>query len=58
MADLIRENGKANSVPKTTREPVQQKSAAQESKKAAKSYGAHDRQALDKLVETGGSGNR
>lgn len=54
MADLIRENGKANSVPKTTREPVQQKSAA----KAAKSYGAGDRQALDKLVETGGSGNR
>ena len=58
MADLIRENGKANSVPKTTREPVQQKSAAQESKKSSKSYGANDRQALDKLVETGGSGNR
>ena len=54
MADLIRENGKANSVPKTTREPVQQKSAA----KAAKSYGAGDRQALDRLVQTGGSGNR
>lgn len=54
MAELIRENGKANSVPKTTREPVQQKSAA----KATKSYGAGDRQALDKLVETGGNGNR
>lgn len=54
MAELIRENGKANSVPKTTREPVQQKSAA----KASKSYGTSDRQALDKLVETGGSGNR
>ena len=54
MADLIRENGKANSVPKTTREPVQQKSAA----RPAKSYGANDRQALDKLIETGGSGNR
>ena len=54
MADLIRENRKAGSVPKTTREPVQQKSAA----KASKSYGAGDRQALDKLVETGGSGNR
>ena len=54
MADLIRENGKANSVPKTTREPVQQKSAA----RASKSYGAGDRQALDRLVETGGSGNR
>jgi uncharacterized membrane protein required for colicin V production len=54
MADLIRENGTANSVSKTTREPVQQKSAA----RPAKSYGANDRQALDKLVETGGSGNR
>ncbi len=30
---------------------MQQKKAA----KAAKSYGASDRQALDKLVETGGS---
>ena len=54
LADLIRENGKANSVPKTTREPVQQKSAA----RAAKSYGAGDRQALDRLVETGGNSNR
>ncbi|MEI7790382.1 MAG: CvpA family protein [Alphaproteobacteria bacterium] len=54
MAELIRENGKANSVPKTTREPLQQKSAA----KATKTYGAGDRQALDKLVETGGNGNR
>jgi membrane protein required for colicin V production len=52
ITDLIRE--KANSVPKTTREPVQQKSAA----RASKSYGAADRQALDKLIETGGSGNR
>ena len=40
---------------RTAREPVQQKSAA----KATKAYGASDRQALDKLVETtGGSGNR
>ena len=51
MAELIRKNEKANSVPKSTMEPVQQKSAA----KAAKSYGAGDRQALDKLVETGGN---
>jgi membrane protein required for colicin V production len=51
MAELIRRNEKANSVPKSTREPVQQKSAA----KAAKSYGASDRQALDKLVQTGGN---
>jgi hypothetical protein len=41
-------------VPKKATEPVQQKSAA----KAAKSYGASDRQALDKLVQTGGSANR
>jgi membrane protein required for colicin V production len=54
MADLIRKNEGANSVPKTTREPVHQKSAA----KSAKTYGATDRQALDKLVQTGGSGNR
>ena len=58
MAELIRKNEAANRVPKTTREPVQQKSAAQEAKKSAKSYGASDRQALDRLVETGGSGNR
>ena len=54
MADLIRENGNANRVPKTTREPVPQKSAA----RASKSYGANDRQALDNLVQSGGSGNR
>jgi membrane protein required for colicin V production len=54
MADLIRKNEAAGSVPKTTREPVQQKTAA----KAAKTYGASDRQALDNLVQSGGSGNR
>jgi uncharacterized membrane protein required for colicin V production len=53
MAELIRKNETAN---KTAREPVQQKSAAKV--KAAKTYGATDRQALDKLVQTGGSGNR
>jgi membrane protein required for colicin V production len=51
MAELIRKNETANSVPKTTQEPVQQKSAA----RAAKSYGASDRQALDRLVQTGGN---
>jgi hypothetical protein len=51
MADLIRKNETANRVPKTTREPVQQKSAA----KAGKTYGATDRQALDNLVQTGGN---
>jgi membrane protein required for colicin V production len=54
MAELIRKNETAGSVPKTTREPVQQKTAA----KGAKTYGASDRQALDRLVQTGGSGNR
>jgi len=54
LADLIRRNGQASDVPRTTREPVQQKSAAA----AKKSYGAGDRQALDKLIETGGNGTR
>jgi len=51
MAELIRRNETANSVPKSTTEPVQQKSAA----KVTKSYGASDRQALDRLVQTGGN---
>jgi uncharacterized membrane protein required for colicin V production len=50
MAELIRRNGAANSVPKTTREPVQPRTTAT----AKKSYGVGDRQALDKLIETGG----
>jgi len=51
MAELIRKNEQPNSVPKSTKEPVQQKSAAG----SPKSYGANDRQALDRLVQTGGS---
>jgi membrane protein required for colicin V production len=55
MADLIRKNEAANSVPKTTPKadnvPVQHKTAT----RVTKSYGATDRQALDKLVETGGT---
>jgi membrane protein required for colicin V production len=51
MAELIRKNEAANSVPKGTRETVQHKTAV----KVTKSYGASDRQALDKLVETGGN---
>lgn len=54
MAELIRANGDANRVSKTTREPVQQKSAGT----AQKSYGAADRKALDTLVETGGNSAR
>ncbi len=52
MAELIRKNEKP--VPKSAKnaaEPVQQKSAAG----PAKSYGANDRQALDRLVQTGGN---
>jgi membrane protein required for colicin V production len=48
MAELIRKNEAA--APKTAPEAVQQKSAAA----PAKSYGAKDRQALDKLVQSGG----
>ncbi|HEY0267527.1 MAG TPA: CvpA family protein [Rhizomicrobium sp.] len=51
MADLIRRNETGNHGPKSPREPVQQRSAA----KATKAYGASDRQALDRLVETGGN---
>ena len=57
MAELIRKNEAANtvpatnSVPKNTREPAQHKTAT----RVTKSYGASDRQALDKLVETGGN---
>jgi hypothetical protein len=50
MAELIR---KAEKTPKTEKnvEPVQQKNAAA----SPKAYGASDRQALDKLVQTGGA---
>ena len=51
MAELIRKNETAGSVPKSPRELVPHKTVA----KAAKSYGASDRQALDRLVESGGS---
>jgi len=57
MADLIRKNETANSVPKTTREPVRPQTAPKATAKASKSYGATDRQALDKLIETGGNRN-
>lgn len=54
MGELIRRNEQANSVPKTTREPVTPRTTAT----AKKSYGAGDRQALDRLIETGGNGTR
>jgi hypothetical protein len=52
MADLIRSNGKTRDLPRDSVQPVQQKSAA----RTTKSYGVSERQALDRLVETGGSG--
>ena len=56
MAELIRktETAAPKSRPESAPKPVQQKSAAARSK----TYGASDRQALDKLVQTGGSANR
>jgi membrane protein required for colicin V production len=51
MAELIRKNEAANRASVTKSEPVRQKKAA----KVTKAYGASDRQALDKLVETGGN---
>src|SRR3954463_5333218 len=53
MAELIRKNTAANNTSVTKPEPARKKTA-----KVTKSYGATDRQALDKLVETGGNGNR
>jgi membrane protein required for colicin V production len=58
MGELIRRNEAANSVPKTTREPVTPQTTPKTTATAKKSYGAGDRQALDKLIETGGNGTR
>lgn len=54
MADLIRNNGNANRVSPAPQAPVQQNSAPA----APESYGASDRQQLDKLIETGGNRTR
>lgn len=54
MAELIRRSDADGRVGKATREPVHRTHAAA----AAKSYGAGDRQALERLIETGGNGNR
>ncbi|HEY1877005.1 MAG TPA: CvpA family protein [Rhizomicrobium sp.] len=55
MAELIRKNEAANAAPKSASKsgnvPLQHKTAAS----VTKGYGASDRQALDKLVETGGN---
>jgi membrane protein required for colicin V production len=61
MADLIRKNEAANHVPVTKREPTPVRTTektAQRTSKAAKSYGASDRQALDTLVQSSGNGNQ
>lgn len=54
MADLIRSNGNANRVSPAPQAPVQQNSAPA----TPESYGANDRQQLDKLIETGGNRTR
>jgi membrane protein required for colicin V production len=50
MAELIRKNDAPKHIQVTKKEPAPKKTA-----KVTKSYGASDRQALDKLVETGGN---
>jgi membrane protein required for colicin V production len=61
MADLIRANGRANRVPAAKpahaarQASVSHKTAPKTAGKPAKSYGAGDRQALDRLIETGGN---
>jgi uncharacterized membrane protein required for colicin V production len=57
MAELIRKNEAADHVSVTKGEPAPRKAAAK-TVEATKSYGASDRQALDTLIESGGSGNR
>ena len=53
MAELIRKTERA---PKIAPKPAQPGTgAAEERSQASKSYGASDRQALDKLVQTGGN---
>lgn len=54
MAELIRRSDASGSVPKSTPATQPQKAGTA----PAKSYGASDRQALEKLIETGGNGNR
>lgn len=57
MAELIRKNEAANHVSVTKGEPEAKKTARQ-TPKVTKSYGASDRQALENLIQNGGSGNR
>jgi membrane protein required for colicin V production len=52
MAELIR---KAEKAPKTAPKAGQNPGGMQQKSAAAKSYGANDRQALDRLVQTGGN---
>ena len=56
MAELIRKNETANRVSKNAAKPANSGVAHKTVSKVTKAYGAGDRQALDKLVETGGTG--
>lgn len=55
MAELIRKNETANQVAKTAPKPANSAVTHKTAPKVTKAYGAGDRQALDKLVETGGT---
>jgi membrane protein required for colicin V production len=55
MADLIRRNEAANRAPRTTLKPANSTARHKTAARVTKSYGATDREALDKLVETGGN---
>jgi len=55
MAELIRKNEAANSDPKSAPKPANPPVQHKTTTKVTKTYGASDRQALDKLVETGGT---
>ena len=55
MAELIRKNEAANNVPKSTAKPGNSAMQHKAASRVTKAYGASDRQALDKLVETGGT---
>ena len=55
MAELIRKNEAANIAPKNASKPANVPLQHRTAASVTKAYGASDRQALDKLVETGGN---
>ncbi|HEY2011759.1 MAG TPA: CvpA family protein [Rhizomicrobium sp.] len=55
MADLIRRNEAANTVPKSVPKPANTAAQHRTAARVTKSYGASDREALDNLVKSGGN---